>query len=84
MHSGHSVPESKSDHDERQKSSENERMRESSVPPEVPVPDSKTKPNHIEVWDDRTRCPDHPNTLWNLRLVEASSNAEGCYHMRWQ
>ncbi|HVH72473.1 MAG TPA: hypothetical protein VNB49_15370, partial [Candidatus Dormibacteraeota bacterium] len=71
MHPGEPMPESEHDDDEGQEGGENERVREASVPPKVPIPDSEAKPNHIKVRYNGTHCSDHPSTFWNLRLVEA-------------
>jgi len=81
-HRDDSVPEPEHDDGERQKSTKNKRMREPSMSPEVPVSNPEAKPNHIEVWDNGTRCSDYPNTFWNLRLVETGSDAKGCHYMR--
>jgi hypothetical protein len=81
VHSGHAMPKSQRDHDQREKSSEDERMGEPPVSPKVSISDSKAKTNYIKVRYDRTRYANHPNTFRNLGFVEASADTEGCHRM---
>ena len=52
-------------------------MRKSAMPPEVPVPNTESKPDHVKVGKhgaDQARDPDPLEYLWP---VETPSNAQG-------
>jgi hypothetical protein len=52
-------------------------MRESSMPPEVPVVDAEPKPDHIEVGDYGTQHASDPDALGNFRSIKARADAQG-------
>jgi len=60
-----------------QKSGEEQRMRESAMPPEIAVVDAESKPDHVEVGNNRADSTSDPHALWNLRVGETGSDAQG-------
>ena len=63
------------------KGGEDNRVSEPSVAPKVTVSDSETKSNDIKIGNNRTKCANRPDSLWNLRGIEAGSNPESSYSM---
>ena len=47
-------------------------MRESSMPPEVPVVDAEPKPDHIEVGHYGAQLASHPDALAEFRVDEST------------
>ncbi len=37
--------------------------------------------NYIKIGNNRTKCANRPDSLWNARGVEAGSNAKSSYRM---
>jgi hypothetical protein len=74
---GRSSPKSYEQHSACQESREEERVRESAVPPGVTVPDAESEAEHVNIGNDRAKRPDNPNSFWLAWAVEASAYAEG-------
>jgi hypothetical protein len=65
-----------------QKGGEGYRVREPPVAPKVTVMDAVMESNGIKVGNNRTKCANRPDSLWNARGVKAGSNAKRSYCMR--
>jgi hypothetical protein len=61
----------------RQKSGEDQRMRESAMPAEVAVPNIKSKPDHIKVGNHGADYTSDPYPLRHIRSVKARPDAQG-------
>ena len=52
------------------------------VAPKVTVMDAELESDDIKIRNNRTKCANRPNALWNARGVEAGSNTKRNYCMR--
>jgi len=74
---GRSSPKSYEQGSTCQESREEKRVRESTVTPEVGVPDAESEAKHVNIGNHRTERPDNPNSFWRAWAVEAGAYAEG-------
>jgi len=54
-----------------------QRLRQAAMSPEVAVPDTKPKANHVKIRNNRAQDASHPDTLGDLGSIETGSYAEG-------
>lgn len=58
---------------------EEERVRESAVPPKVTIVNTESEPNDVNIRKDGTDCSGNPKPLWNTGAVETSPDAQCCH-----
>lgn len=74
---GRSSPKSYEQRSACHESSEEKRVRESAVAPEVTVPDAESEADYVKVRNHGADYPHDPDSLWCAWAAEAGAYAEG-------